>query len=93
MRPRRDVRWSFEGMLALVPRSESGPLLALAFLLDALTELGDLSGADQALARVDTPHGEPPELLAWAFVVEARGRLRVAQGPVTRGPQRAAPGG
>jgi hypothetical protein len=80
-------------MLALVPRSESGPLLALAFLLDALTELGDLSGADQALARVDTPHGEPPELLAWAFVVEARGRLRVAQGPVTRGPQRAAPGG
>jgi ATP/maltotriose-dependent transcriptional regulator MalT len=80
-----DARWSFEGSLALVPRSESGPLLALAFLLDALTELGDFRGADEALARVDTPDGEPPELVAWAFVLEARGRLRIAQGRLREG--------
>ncbi|MBV8997894.1 MAG: AAA family ATPase [Solirubrobacterales bacterium] len=80
-----DARWSFEGLLALVPRSESGSLFALAFLLDALTELGDFRGADEALARVDSPDRELPELIGCAFVVEARGRLRVAQGRLREG--------
>jgi len=80
-----DGRLGLEGKLALVPRSESGPPWALAFLLEALTELGDLTGAEQALARVDTAAGQPPEMLAWAFALEALGRLRVAQGRLRDG--------
>ena len=80
-----DARWSFEGMLAMVARSESGSTWSLPFLLDALTELGDFAGADQALARIDALGGEQPEALAWAFLLEARGRLRVAQGRLRDG--------
>ena len=75
-----DARWSFEAKLAMVARSESGPTWPLAFLVDALTELGDFTGADQALAAAGALGGGLPQLLAWAFVLEARGRLRVAQG-------------
>jgi DNA-binding CsgD family transcriptional regulator len=32
------------------------------------------------LAQIDASGLEPPEILAWAFALEARGRLRVAQG-------------
>ena len=80
-----DARLALEGMLALVPRSETGPAYALAFLVDALTELGDTSAADEALARIDTPDGKPPEILAWPFLLEARGRLRIAQGRLREG--------
>lgn len=80
-----DARWSFEAKLAMVARSESGSTWSLPFLLDALTELGDFAGADQALARVDALGGGLPQALAWAFVLEARGRLRVAQGRLRDG--------
>ena len=80
-----DGRLALEGMLALVPRSETGPAYALAFLVDALTDLGNTSGADEALARIDTPDGKQPEILAWAFLLEARGRLRIAQGRLREG--------
>jgi len=74
-----DGRWSFEQKLSLVPRSASGPPWALAFLLDALTELGNFTAAEEALGHVERSDGKPPEMLAWAFLLEARGRLRLAQ--------------
>ena len=80
-----DARLSFEGKLALVPRSESGPAWGLAFLLEALVELGDVTGAEEALARLDASAWDPPEMLPWAFLLEARGRLRVAQGHLRDG--------
>jgi DNA-binding CsgD family transcriptional regulator len=80
-----DGRWAFEAKLAAVPRSECGPPWALAFLLGALAELGDLAGAEQALARMDGSDAQPGELLAWAFLLESRGRLRVAQGRIREG--------
>jgi ATP/maltotriose-dependent transcriptional regulator MalT len=80
-----DGRWAFEGKLAAVPRSECGPPWALAFLLGALAELGDFTGAEQALARMDGSDAHPPELLAWAFLLESRGRLRIAQGRLREG--------
>ena len=80
-----DGRLALDSKLALVPRSESGPSWALAFLLEALTELGGLTDAEQALARVDAAAGQPPEMLAWAFALEALGRLRVAQGRLRDG--------
>jgi DNA-binding CsgD family transcriptional regulator len=81
-----DARWSFEAKLAMVARSESGPTSwSLEFLVDALTEMGDFAAADQALARVGALDGRPPQMLAWAFVLEARGRLRVAQGRLRDG--------
>ena len=73
-----DARWSFERELGM--GSDWGPPWSLAFLVEALTELGDFAGADESLARVDALDGQLPEMLAWAFVLEARGRLRIAQG-------------
>src|SRR5215218_2157059 len=80
-----DARWSYEGKLAMDPGSDCGPPWALAFLVEALTELGDFTGAEEALARVDALDGELPEMLARAFALEARGRLRVAQGRLREG--------
>jgi DNA-binding CsgD family transcriptional regulator len=80
-----DGRLAFEGKLAAVPRSECGPPWALAPLVGALAELGDLTGAEEALALLDASDGQPPEILAWAFLLEARGRLRVAQGRLREG--------
>jgi DNA-binding CsgD family transcriptional regulator len=80
-----DARESFQAKLQMVARSESGPSWPLAFLVEARTELGDFTGADEALACVDGLVGEPPQTLAWAFVLEARGRLRVAQGRLRDG--------
>ncbi|MBV9415603.1 MAG: hypothetical protein JO363_11550, partial [Solirubrobacterales bacterium] len=74
-----DARWSFEGKLAMVAKSQSGPSWPLPFLVETLTELGDFTGAEEALARVDALDGGLPQMLAWAFVLEARGRLRIAQ--------------
>jgi tetratricopeptide (TPR) repeat protein len=47
-------------------------------LLNALVEQGDLEGAELALASADVPR-RLPEQLGWALVLEARGRLRLAQ--------------
>ena len=78
-----EARWSFEQKISM--RVEHGAPWPLACLVDSLTELGDFTGADEALGRVATDKTGPPEMLAWAFVVEARGRLRVAQGRVGEG--------
>jgi tetratricopeptide (TPR) repeat protein len=80
-----DAREAFQAKLQMVAKSESGPTWPLAFLVEARTELGDFTGADEALARVDGLDGELPQTLAWAFVLEARGRLRVAQGRLRDG--------
>jgi DNA-binding CsgD family transcriptional regulator/DNA-binding transcriptional ArsR family regulator len=73
-----DARWSFEQKLSL--GVDTGPPHPLAFLLDALTEQGNLEGANEALGRLDAELLErPPELLGWALVLEARGRLRLAE--------------
>jgi tetratricopeptide (TPR) repeat protein len=76
---------ALDGMLRLVPRSNAGAPWALAFLVDALTERGDTAGADEALARVGPPAADPPEMLAWAFLLTAQGRLRIAQGDLREG--------
>ncbi len=73
-----DARWSFEQKMSM--GVEHGPPLPLACLVDTLAALGDFGGAEQALAKMSTFDPRQPEMLAWAFLVEARGRLRVAQG-------------
>jgi len=72
-----DARWSFEQKRAM--GGQNGPPWPLACLVDALTELGDFTAADEALATGCTDRATEPEMLSWAFLVEARGRLRVAQ--------------
>ena len=72
-----DARWSYEQKLAM--DAECGPPWPLAFLLDTLTEQGDLAAADETLGRIGSGVEAPPEMLAWPFVLEARGRLRLAQ--------------
>ena len=72
-----DARWSYEQKLAM--DAECGPPWPLAFLLDTLTEQGHLAAADAALSRIESSVDAPPEMLAWPFVLEARGRLRLAQ--------------
>ena len=78
-----DARWSFEQKLSM--GVEQGPPWPLACLVDSLTDLGDFVGADEALAKVSTRQTGEPEMLAWAFLIEARGRLRVAQGRTREG--------
>ena len=73
-----DARWSYEQKLAM--DAECGPPWPLAFLLDTLTDQGHLAAADEALSRIGSSVEAPPEMLAWPFVLEARGRLRLAQG-------------
>ncbi len=80
-----DARWSFERKLATAAEAPSGSMWPLAFLVEALTELGAFTAAEEALARVNGPDGDPPQMLACAFVLEARGRLRVAQGRLRDG--------
>jgi DNA-binding CsgD family transcriptional regulator len=75
----------FEAKLAMAAEAESAIGWPLAFLVDTLTQLGDLTGAEEALARVGAVNVEPPQRLAWAFLLEARGRLRVAQGRLPEG--------
>ena len=78
-----DARWSYEQKLAM--DAECGPPWPLAFLLDTLTEQGHLAAADQALSQIGSSVEAPPEMLAWAFVLEARGRLRLTQGRLADG--------
>ena len=78
-----EARWSFEQKISM--GVVHGPPWPLACLVDSLTELGDFQGADEALGQVAMDTTGPPEMLAWAFVVEARGRLRVAQGRIGEG--------
>jgi DNA-binding CsgD family transcriptional regulator len=78
-----DARWSFEQKMSM--GVEHGPPWPLACLVESLTELGDFTGAEEALAKMSTFNPRQPDMLAWAFVIEARGRLRVAQGNTREG--------
>jgi DNA-binding CsgD family transcriptional regulator len=69
-------RWSLTQKLAR-GMTDGRPWHGVA-LIDALIERGDLQAAEVALARLDAPES-PPEQLAWALLLETRGRLRVAQ--------------
>jgi tetratricopeptide (TPR) repeat protein len=69
-------RWSLEQKLAR-GRTDGRPWHAIP-LIDALVEQGDLPAAEAALASLDTPES-PPQQIGWAALLEARGRLRLAQ--------------
>jgi DNA-binding CsgD family transcriptional regulator/tetratricopeptide (TPR) repeat protein len=71
-----DARFGLEQKLAR--GLSDGRAFHLAPLLNALVDQGDLEGAELALARAHVPT-RPAEQLAWALVLEARGRLRLAQ--------------
>jgi DNA-binding CsgD family transcriptional regulator len=71
-----DARISFDRKLAMGP-PEAVPW-PLGFLVDSLVAMGAYEAAERALAQA--PSGAtPPETMAWAFVIQARGHLRVAQ--------------
>jgi DNA-binding NarL/FixJ family response regulator len=53
---------------------------ALTFLVEALTELDELDEADIVLGRADQLGDPPPGALASPHLLQARGRLRLAQG-------------
>lgn len=72
-----DARWGLEQKLA---RGVSeGRTWHLVPLVNALVDQGDLEGAELALASARVP-AAPSEQMGWAAVLEARGRLRLAQG-------------
>jgi ATP/maltotriose-dependent transcriptional regulator MalT len=71
-----DARFGLEQKLAR--GLTDGRAFYLAPLLNALVDQGDLEGAELALAGANVP-ARPAEQLAWALVLEARGRLRLAQ--------------
>jgi ATP/maltotriose-dependent transcriptional regulator MalT len=71
-----DARFGLEQELAR--GLSDGRAFHLASLLNALVDQGDLGGAELALARANVP-ARPAEQVGWALVLEARGRLRLAQ--------------
>ena len=71
-----DARFGLEEKLAR--GLSDGRAFHLAPLLNALIDQGDLEGAELALAGAQVP-ARPAGQLAWALVLEARGRLRLAQ--------------
>lgn len=76
-RAQEDARWGLEQKLAR--NVGEGRAWHLAPLLGALVDQGDLEGAELALTTAQVP-ARPSEQLGWALVLEARGRLRLAQG-------------
>jgi DNA-binding CsgD family transcriptional regulator len=71
-----DARFGLEQKLA--QGLSDGRAFHLVPLLNALVDQGDLEGAELALAGANVP-ARPAEQLGWALVLEARGRLRLAQ--------------
>jgi DNA-binding CsgD family transcriptional regulator len=72
-----DARLAFEYKLPVTPRPVM--MWALHFFVDALVEGDELEAAEQALAAAGL--GDPPDgLLAAPLVLQARARLRLAQG-------------
>ncbi len=72
-----DARLAFEHKLPVSP--PAAMLWCLSFLVDALVESDDLSGADAVLTAA-RQHGAPPEgTLAGPLLLQARARLRLAQ--------------
>ena len=72
-----DARIAFEYKLPVTPAPAM--LWTLAFLVDALTELDELADADAQLARAGQQGDPPPGALAAPLLLQARGRLRLAQ--------------
>ena len=72
-----DARLAFEYKLPVAPAPAT--LWCLSFLLDALVEADELTGADAALTAAGQ-QGEPPAgALAAPLVLQSRARLRLAQ--------------
>ena len=72
-----DGRLAFEYKLPVAPASAT--LWCLAFLLDALVEADDLTGADAALTAAGQQAGPPAGALAAPLLLQGRARLRLAQ--------------
>jgi DNA-binding CsgD family transcriptional regulator len=72
-----DARISFEYKLPVTPAPAM--LWTLTFLVDALIELDELDEAEAALARAEQLGDPPAGALAAPLLLQARGRLRLAQ--------------
>jgi DNA-binding NarL/FixJ family response regulator len=72
-----DARLAFEYKLPVAPAPAT--LWCLSFLLDALVEADDLTGADAALTAAGQQAGLPAGALAAPLVLQGRARLRLAQ--------------
>ena len=72
-----DGRLAFEYKLPVAPALAT--LWCLSFLLDALVEADDLTGADAALTAAGQQAGLPAGALAASLVLQSRARLRLAQ--------------
>ena len=72
-----DGRLAFEYKLPVAPAPAT--LWCLSFLLDALVEADDLTGADAALTAAGQQAGLPAGALAAPLVLQSRARLRLAQ--------------
>jgi DNA-binding NarL/FixJ family response regulator len=72
-----DARLAFEYKLPVSPAPAM--LWCLSFLVDALVEAGDLSGADAALTAARQQAAPPAGALAAPLLLQGRARLRLAQ--------------
>src|SRR6185437_11052772 len=72
-----DGRLAFEYKLPVAPAPAT--LWCLSFLLDALVEADDLTGADAALTAAGQQAALPAGALAAPLVLQGRARLRLAQ--------------
>ena len=72
-----DARLAFEYKLPVAPAPAM--LWCLSFLVDALVEADDLTGADAALTAARQQAAPPPGALAAPSLLQSRARLRLAQ--------------
>ena len=72
-----DARLAFEYKLPVAPAPAT--LWCLSFLVDALVEADDLTGADAALTAARQQAAPPPGALAAPPLLQSRARLRLAQ--------------
>ena len=72
-----DARLAFEYKLPVAPAPAM--LWCLSFLVDALVEADDLTGADAALTAARQQAAPPPGALAAPPLLQSRARLRLAQ--------------
>ena len=77
-----DARTALEA--AIAHGLQTGVPYAVAFLVEALTDLGSLDAADEALANTGIGV-DVPESGHFAYFLAARGRLRLAQGRLEEG--------
>ena len=72
-----DARLAFDYKLPVAPAPAM--LWCLSFLIDALVESDDLTGADAALTAARQQAAPPPGALAAPLLLQSRARLRLAQ--------------